>query len=372
MPDSCRYPELRSNLQLIKPYIPGKPVEEVERELGITGAIKLASNENPLGPSPLALKSIQRHIQNVNYYPDGNGYYLKQALAEKWKVKVEQLVLGNGSDELLGLLTQAFLNPGEEAVAVYPTFSEYEYAVRKAGGTLNYIPLKGKNFDYNLEAAFDRLTERTRLIFICSPNNPTGTIVDQRRMERFLDYLPPRLLVVMDEAYREYVTDPECSFGPAFVHQHRPVISLRTFSKIYGLAGLRIGYAIAPEKIASDLNRIREPFNVNSPAQAAALAALADKKHLENSLCLVEEGKRQLARGLGKLGLTPVPSQANFYFVDVGVDSRKVFERLLQRGIIIRSGDIFGYPTFIRVTIGTEPQNQRFLETLVEVLKELD
>lgn len=371
MPDRYQYPELRSCLQLIKPYIPGKPAEEVKRELGITGAIKLASNENPLGPSPLALERLQRSFQHIHYYPDGRGYYLKQALAKKWEVKEEQLVISNGSDELLNLLTQAYLNPGEEAVMVYPTFSEYEFAVRKAGGTPKYIPLEGENFNYNLEAVLGQLTEQTRLVFICSPNNPTGTIVDRREMEQFLDRLPSRLLVVLDEAYGEYVTDPDYGCSLDFIHQHRPLISIRTFSKIYGLAGLRIGYAIAPEKIASDLNRIREPFNVNSLAQAAALAALDDEQHLQSSLRLVEEGKLQLARGLAELGLTPVPSQANFYFVDVKAHSRKVFARLLQRGVIIRSGDIFGYPTCIRVTIGTEQQNRRFLEALAGVLKEL-
>ncbi|HHX88095.1 MAG TPA: histidinol-phosphate transaminase [Firmicutes bacterium] len=371
MPDRYQYPELRSCLQLIKPYIPGKPVEEVERELGVTGAIKLASNENPLGPSPLALERLQRSFQHIHYYPDGRGYYLKKTLSEKWGVKEEQLVTGNGSDELLSLISQAYLNPGEEAAMVHPTFSEYEFAVYKAGGTPKYIPLEGENFEYNLEAIFSQLTERTRLVFICSPNNPTGTIVGRKELERFLDRLPSRLLVVLDEAYGEYVAGPDYGLGLDFIKQNRPVVSIRTFSKIYGLAGLRIGYAIASEKIASELNRIREPFNVNSLAQAAALAALADEKHLQNSLSLVREGKRQLARGLAELGLTPVPSEANFYFVDIKADSQKVFERLLQRGVIIRTGEVFGYPTYIRVTIGTEHQNRRFLEALADVLKEI-
>ncbi len=371
MPDGYQYPELRLCLQQIKPYIPGKPVEEVERELGITGAIKLASNENPLGASPLALESMQRHIHGIHYYPDGSGHYLKQALANKLGVEKEQVVLGNGSDELLSLLAQAYLNPGEEAIAVYPTFSEYEFAVRKAGGAVKHIPLEKETFEYNLETILSRLTDRTRLVFICSPNNPTGTVVGRQKMLRFVEHLPPRLLAVLDEAYIEYADDPDHEGSLDFIRRQLPVIVLRTFSKIYGLAGLRIGYAIAPEKIASDLNRIREPFNVNLLAQAAALAALNDKQHLQSSRSLVQAGKQQLVRGLGEMGFAPVPTQANFLFVDVKVDSRKVFEGLLRLGVIIRSGDIFGFPTFIRVTVGTEEQNRRFLEALAKVLKGL-
>ena len=278
----------------------------------------MASNENPLGPSPLSLRALQDQVQNVHYYPDGGGFYLKRALAEKWGVKEKQLVLGNGSDELLGLLTQAYLEPGEEAAAVYPTFSEYEFSVRKMGGNLNYIPLEGEKFDYNPEAILERLTEQTRLLFICNPNNPTGTALGRQGIEDLLDRAPPGLLVVLDEAYGEYAGDPDYGSGLDFIHKDRPVVSLRTFSKIYGLAGLRIGYAIAPEGIAADLNRIREPFNVNSLAQAAALAALKDEQHLRASLHMVREGKEQLARGLAELGLEPVPSQATFILLMSG------------------------------------------------------
>lgn len=363
-------PKKRDCLELIKPYVPGKPVEEVERELGLKDVIKLASNENPLGPSPLALEALQRFLERLHYYPDGNCFYLKQLLARKLGVEPGQLVVGNGSDEVLTFLTMAYINPGDEAVMAQPTFSEYEFAMRLAGGIPRYVPLAGGAFSYDLEAMDGAINGRTRLVFICSPNNPTGTIVGREALGRFLDGLPPGILVVLDHAYLEYVTDPDHGTGLEWIQQGRPVILLRTFSKIYGLAGLRIGYGIAPAGIIEDLNRVREPFNVNGAAQAAALAALEDGEHLRRSLQLVEDGRRQLTEGLEKLGLAAVPTQANFVFVDIKADSRRVFTALLRRGVIVRTGDIFGYPTYLRVTIGTAEQNSRFLEALQEVLPE--
>ena len=307
-------PLIRNCLTAIKPYVPGKPVEEVERELGLRDVIKLASNENPLGPSPLAVETLKKQLACLHYYPDGNCYYLKQELAERLKVGPENLIFGNGSDELLSLITLAYLNPGEEALAVQPTFSEYEFAVRLMEGTMRYVPLSGRDFDFDLEGLVGEVNEKTRLLFICSPNNPTGSIMRRRQLEALLDRLPPGVLVVLDQAYYEYVTDPDYPSGLEYVQEGRPVILLRTFSKIYGLAGLRIGYGIASREIVQDLNRVREPFNVNSVAQVAARAALGDQGHLERSRALVEKGRKQLQEGLARIGLSPVPPEPTLFY----------------------------------------------------------
>ena len=361
-----RKPELRRCLELIQPYVPGKPVEEVKRDLGLQNVVKMASNENPLGPSPLALEALRRSLDRLHYYPDGNCYYLKAALSEKLRVEPAQLILGNGSDELLSMLTAAYINPGDQAVSVRPSFSEYEFAMRLMGGELIIVPLAGADFQYDLDAVAAAITGKTRLVFICSPNNPTGSAVSAAALHRFLEALPPGVLAVMDEAYYEYASGEYDALE--YVRRGLPVAVLRTFSKIYGLAGLRIGYGAAPATVIADLNRVREPFNVNSAAQTAAAAALEDEAHLERSRELVEAGKLQLSEGLTRMGLTPVPTQANFFFIDIKTDSKKVFQALLNRGVIVRTGDIFGYPTYIRVTIGTAAENKLFLESLAEVL----
>jgi histidinol-phosphate aminotransferase len=361
-------PQLRPCLALIKPYIPGKPAAEVERELGIKNVIKLASNENPLGPAPLALQALQQSLGSLHLYPDGYCYDLRLAIAGRCGIKPEQIVFGNGSDELPSMIAAAYISPGDEAVSIKPTFSEYEFAMCLMGGNINYVPLVGNDFRFDLEAVRAAITDRTRLVFICSPNNPTGSAVAQKELKRFLESLPPGVLVVLDEAYHEYAPAGAALNTLQFIREGCPLITLRTFSKIYGLAGLRIGYGIAPAPVIEDLNRVREPFNVNSAAQAAALAALQDEQHLQRSRDLVEKGKEQLARGLQELGLRPVPTQANFIFVDLRRDAKQVFLELMRRGVIVRSGDIFGFPTYIRVTIGTAEQNALFLEQLAAVL----
>lgn len=361
-------PALRRCLELLKPYEPGKPVEEVERELGLSGVIKLSSNENPLGPSPAALKAVAELLPRLHYYPDGSCHQLRKALSKKFGVGADMIVAGNGTDELLTLIALAYINPGDEAVIAQPTFSEYEFAVRLMGGIPRFVPLAGEEFRYDLDALAAAVNERTRLLFICSPNNPTGTIVRRDELDRFLSSLPPAVLVVLDQAYAEYVFDPSHPDGIAYIREGRPLLVMRTFSKIYGLAGLRIGYALAPAAVAADLNRVREPFNVNAAAQAAAVAALEDNEHLARSRALVERGRRQLAAGLARLGLKAVPTEANFCFVDLKTDSRRVCEALLRRGVIVRSGHVFGCPTCIRVSCGTEEQNARFLKALEDVL----
>lgn len=364
-------PKMRDCLQLIKPYEPGKPVEEVERELGLQNVIKMASNENPLGPSPLAAGAMRDSIDQMHIYPDGNCYYLKEKLAGKLGVDPGRLIFGNGSDELLAMLSLAYVSPGEEAVMPEPSFSEYEFAMRLQGGIPKTVPLRGKNFLYDLEAMLEAVGGKTKLIFICNPNNPTGSAVDGKQMERFIERLPDNIVLVLDQAYIEYSDDPEGISGLKYIREGYPVIALRTFSKIYGLAGLRIGYGIAPAEIIADLNRVRQPFNVNAMAQKAAIAALEDDEQVARSRRLVAEARIQIKDGLEAMGLKPVPDQANFCFIDIKTDSRQAFQALLKKGVIVRTGDIFGQPTYIRVTYGTKKQNERFLAALKEVLAEL-
>ncbi len=364
-------PEMRSCLELIKPYIPGKPVEEVERELGLKNVIKLASNENPLGPSPAAIEAMQKTLVNMHIYPDGNCYYLREALSAKLSVRPEQLIFGNGSDEILSFLTMTYLSPGDEAVMVDPSFSEYDFAVRIMGGIPKRVNLEGADFSYNIDRILENVTDKTKMVFICSPNNPTGSIIKSNNLDRLILSLPEKVMVVLDQAYVEYVDDSEHAEGFNYIEEGFPVVALRTFSKIYGLAGLRIGYGVAPVEIISDLNRVREPFNVSAIAQVAALAALKDDKQIERSRDMVFSARRQVAEGLAMLGLKPVPDQANFCFVDLGVDSKQAFSALMQKGVIVRTGDIFGFPTYIRVTYSTPDDNKRFLTALAGVLSDL-
>jgi histidinol-phosphate aminotransferase len=356
----------RNQILAIKPYVPGKPVEEVERELGISNAIKLASNENPLGPSPLAVEAMAKTISKVSAYPDGNCYYLKNALSEHLGVTPGHLIVGNGSDEILKLITEAFLNEGEEAVVADPSFSEYDFSVKIMGGTTVAVPLT--DYTHDLKAMRAAVTEKTKLVFVCNPNNPTGTTVGRKQVTELIDSLPEGVITILDEAYYEYVADPEYPESIDFIHQGKNVIVLRTFSKIYGLAGLRIGYGVANPELIGSLMRVKEPFNVNMMAQVAALAALEDKEHVARSRELNEEEKIFLAGEFTRLGLFHVPTQANFIWLRVAADCRSVFNALLKRGVIVRTGDIFGAPDVVRVTIGTREQNKRFIMMLEEVL----
>jgi len=363
-------PSKRECLEKIKPYVPGKPVDEVKRELGLQEVIKLASNENPLGPSPHAREAMQKALQEVCLYPDGNCFRLKTVLSERLGIQNEQLIIGNGSDELLKLLSETYISYGDEVVLPEPTFAEYEFAARIMGGIPRFIPLN-QDFEIDLEAMRDAINEKTRVVFLCNPNNPTGTIVRHRQLYNFIRDLPSRVIVVLDEAYSEYASDPYFPRSLDLFELGKPLFIMRTFSKIYGLAGLRIGYGIGSPTLISDISRVKEPFNVNHLAQVAAEAALKDDLHLAHSRTLVEESRRQVALGLEKMNLIPVPSYANFYFINIKVDSQKAFSLLLQRGIIVRTGDVFGYPTYIRVSFGTLKQNQLFLDALKDVLEEL-
>lgn len=346
----------------ITPYSPGKPIEEVERELGLTGSIKLASNENPRGPSPKALAVLNEAAKTLHRYPDGGGHYLRLALADHWKVAPDQIILGNGSDEVITLLTRAFLEAGDEAILADPSFVVYKIDVAAAHARPVPVPLK--DFRHDLPAMAKAVTPKTRLMFVCNPNNPTGTYVTAAEVSAFMEAVPPDVIVVFDEAYYEYVTATDYPDTLSMLKGGRNVVLLRTFSKIYGLAGLRIGYGLTTPEIVRHLNRIRPPFNTNSLAQKAALAALSDEEHVRESRRVNTEGMASLAERLKALGLRVVPSQANFLYFDVKRDGKAVFEALLRQGVIVRH--LGG--TFLRVTVGLPQENDRFIAALQAVL----
>jgi histidinol-phosphate aminotransferase len=355
------------NVSRLIPYQPGKPIEEVKRELGLTEVTKLASNENPLGPSPKVVQAMRETAEKVYLYPDGACYELRQSVASHLNLPEDHLILGNGSDEIIHYLGVTYLQPDDEVIQADPSFVRYEAAAILNDAHCIKVPLK--NWAHDLEEMAARITERTRLIFIANPNNPTGTIVTRREVDALLDRVPEQTLVVLDEAYFEYVEHPDYPRSVDYVRERRNVILLRTFSKAYGLAGLRLGYGIARPEIIGHLNQVREPFNVNLIAQAAGVAAIADREHVEKTRQMNAEGKQTLYRAFEALGLEYAPTEGNFIWVDVGRNSRDVFNALLKRGVIVRTGDIFGAPTHLRVTIGTHTQNAIFLNALEEVLK---
>ena len=353
---------IHSHIASLVPYVPGKPIDELERELGIPRAVKLASNENPLGPSPKALAVLAETAATLHRYPDGAAHRLRTALADRHKLTPDHVILGNGSDEILGLLARAFLSPGDEAVMADQTFVIYKMEVTAAHGKPVIVPLK--QWQHDLPAIGAAITNKTRLVFICNPNNPTGTMVTEAEVNVFMQRVPEDVIVVFDEAYYEYVQDQDFPDSLSWVTQRRHAIVLRTFSKIYGLAGLRVGYGLTTPEIAGYLNRIRPPFNVNTVAQQAALAALTDDEHVARSRALNAAEMAIVRAGLVALGFQPVPSQANFLFFDVGRDGRAVFEALLRQGVIVRH--IEG--RLLRVTIGLPEENRYFLDALKKVL----
>jgi len=358
---------VRDGIEDLVPYPPGKPIEELERELGISGSIKLASNENPLGPSPKAVEAIKEKLHTINRYPDGSGFYLKAKLAEKFGLPQEQIILGNGSNELIELSVRTFLNPGEEAIQPFPTFLVYEKIVRAAGGTMVSVPLEGFNLD--LDRIREAIGQKTKLLFIANPNNPTGLALTRAELENFLQDLPRDLLIILDEAYIEFVTDENVGSGIELLDRHPHLLVIRTFSKLYGLAGLRIGYGFSSPEIIDYLNRVRQPFNANALAQAGALAALDDQDFVQETLNLVQAGLRQLARGLDELGLKYFPTQTNFFLIKTPIPGKVIYERMLRRGVIVRAMDSFGLPDHIRINVGLPQENDRFLNTLKEIVE---
>src|SRR5215475_11284551 len=350
----------------IAPYEPGKPIEELERELGIVDAIKLASNENPLAPSDRVQSAVRAALGSLNRYPDGSGFYLRQALAKKHGVSAEQVILGNGSNELIELLTRTFLKPGDEAVVPHPSFVVYPMIVQAAGGIRVMVMLKDHRLD--LEAMARAITPMTKMVFVANPNNPTATIVSADEVEAFMARMPERTIVVFDEAYMEFAMGPDFPHTLEYVRQGRKVIVLRTFSKAASLAGLRVGYGIADADAISLMNRIRQPFNVNSLAQAAALAALEDDAHVQECVRMIEEGRHFLYDEFTALGIRYVPSRANFILVDVGRSASDIYQRLLKEGVIVRPMTPFGMESALRVTVGTPEENRRLVKALKTVL----
>lgn len=350
------------------PYQPGKPIAELERELGITGSIKLASNENPLGPSPRALAAIRDALDGVHRYPEGSGHALVRKIAAKIGVAPERVVIGNGSNEILELLMRGFMLPGDEAVFAHPSFAVYPLVVKALGGIGRAVPLR--DLTHDLPAMARAITPRTKLVFVCNPNNPTGTAVTKEAFEAFLRAVPDRVIVAADEAYFEYMDDPSRVDSLQYQDSGKIVVTLRTFSKCYGLAGLRIGYGVGHPLLVEYLNRVRQPFNTNVLAQVGALAALDDDEHLRASIENNLRGKIALREGLDALGIGFTPTQANFLLVHLpGANGQEIHDRLLRLGVIVRPMGSYDLPGTVRVTVGTPEENARFLAALREVLR---
>ena len=350
------------------PYEPGKPVEEVQRELGLDRVVKLASNESPYGPFPVALEALARAERELNRYPDAGGWKLRTALAERHGVRLDEVALGSGSDGIVDMLSQVALVPGDEIVCAWPGFPSYGIYATKLGGVARRIPLRDDRHD--LDALADAVTERTKLVYIANPNNPTGTMNTRAELDRYFDAVRGHVLTVLDEAYFEYVSDPDYPDGiEEYFKRGVRVAVLRTFSKIYGLAGLRIGYAVAPEEVVRELAKVRRAFDVSTPAQEAAVASLGDTAEIDTRRRLNTEGLVELDTALRRHGLrTAAPSVANFVFAEVGDDARPLFDELLRLGVIVRPAGGFGAPGAIRVSVGTPEENALFAEALGTVL----
>jgi len=364
--------DIPDNITAITPYPPGKPIDELEREYGISGSIKLASNENPWGPSPKVMAALQDELPNLNRYPDGSCYYLSRAIAEKKGVDPSEIVLGNGSNEVIEFLVKAFVRQGDEVITSHPSFLMYQKFVQIRGGFNHVVPLSG--MEHDLDAIYEKISKRTRLIFIDNPNNPTGTFIERVNLDRFLNKVPDSVVVVLDEAYIDYV-DKNYRIDERLLicnrRGHCPVVLLRTFSKAYGLSGLRIGYGIMAKVVAQCLHKVRQPFNINRMAQVGALAALEDDIFYQRTLSNTKKGLDLLSKKVEEIGCVAYPSQANFFLIDVGGDADKLYQKMLYRGVIIRSMSSYGFPCFIRVTVGTEEENSRFIDVLKDCTGDL-
>ena len=360
------------HIAAIVPYPPGKPMDELEREYGVTNAIKLASNENPWGPSPKAVKAIGEVLSNLHRYPDGSSYYLTEAVAQWIGCDPAEVVLGNGSNEVIEFLVKAFVGTGDQVITSHPSFLMYQKFVQVRGGENIVVPLN--QMAHDLEAIGAAVTGKTRLIFIDNPNNPTGTLISKEAFGRFLASLPESVIVVVDEAYVDFVRLEERIDILDCIRKNSTlpaVVSLRTFSKAFGLAGLRVGFGVMPAEVASLLHRVRQPFNINLLAQAGALAALSDNEHYQRTLTGTKAGLQWLHTEVARLGCTPYPSHTNFFLIDICGDATRLYEAMLYKGVIVRSMKAYGYPNFIRITVGTEEENARFVKALAECLQDL-
>lgn len=351
-------------IENLVPYKVGKPMDELERELGITDSIKLASNENPLGPSPKAIEAVKDVLGGLNRYPDGAYFTLKDKLSTFVGVSSDMLTLGNGSNEIIELLIRTFITTGDEVIMGSPSFAVYPIIVKGAGGVAIEVPLDDLTID--LDAMADKITDKTKLIFIANPNNPTGTIVTSVDFDRFMEKVPDNVIVCMDEAYFEYVGSREFPDSLKYVKEGRSVVILRTFSKIYGLAGLRVGYGIATREISDYMNRVRQPFNVSSVSEAAAIGALDDSDFVTKSINMNNKGFDYLSKELKNLGFEVEPTEANFFLVKVG-NGTEVYNKLLAKGVIVRPMKSYNMDEYLRITIGTEKENKRFIEAFKSV-----
>jgi len=354
------------NITALKPYQPGKPIEELERELGLSNIIKLASNENPLGPSKSALNAIEQASKELTRYPDGNGFSLKAALAEHVQLTADQITLGNGSNDVLELLARTFVSSNDEVIFSQYAFAVYPLVTQAIGAKAVIAP--ASDFGHDLDAMTTLISEKTKLIFIANPNNPTGTALAPKQVETFLKQVPESVIVVLDEAYVEYTTQQFNTV--AWLAGYPNLVITRTFSKAYGLAALRVGYSLSSPEIADCLNRIRQPFNVNSLALVAAVAALADKDYVEQSRQLNEAGLKQFVTGFEQLGLTYILSKGNFITVDVKRNADTIYQSLLQQGVIVRPIANYGLPQHLRISVGLGEENQRCLDALAIALEQ--
>ena len=365
---ACDFYQLATpGAQGLHPYQPGKPVEELERELGIKDSIKLASNENPQGPSEAAIAAIQASLSDCCRYPDASGFKLKQALSAHYGISVDSITLGNGSNDVLDLIGRAFLLPGDEVIYSQYSFVVYMLVTQSSGASAVVVP--ARDWGHDLEAMAAAVTEKTRLIFLANPNNPTGTWFSDQAMRAFMAKVPENVIVVLDEAYLEYVAEPEYMSGLGLQNDYPNLVVTRTFSKALGLAALRVGYAVADPAITDLLNRVRQPFNVNIPALEAAVAVLGDSEYLQRSVELNRAGIQQLEQGFTQLGLSWIPSVGNFITVDCGCDAAPIYAGLLQEGVIVRPVANYQMPEHLRVTVGLPEENARFLSALARVLK---
>ena len=358
--------QFRKNILPLKPYVPGKPIEEVKRELGLKKVTKLASNENPYGPSPKVREAVARAVKTLNRYPDGGCYQLRRFLGKRFHVGLNQIIFGNGSDEIIGMALRALVEPGDEVIVAKPSFLMYSISAQVAGANVKEIPLR--DFRYDLNEMRMAVTPKTKIIFIGNPDNPTGTYVLKTEAEKFLKEIPSDVLIFFDEAYFEFVTAPDYPDSLSLLRQHKNMIVTRTFSKLYGLAGLRIGYGLADVQVIDFLNRVREPFNVNSLAQAAAMACLKDQHYYQRIVDILVKQRQYLYQQLSRLKISFVKTETNFILIDVKRDGHKVFGQLLKRGVIVRDMGAWGLKNFIRVTIGTQEENLKFIEALRQIL----
>lgn len=361
-------PIFKTNIESIHPYEPGKPIKEVQRELGLKNIVKLASNENPLGVSPLAMRAMKKVLKDCSLYPEGGCHEVLHALAQDLKLPPSQIIFGNGSNEIIELVGRGFLSEGDEVVSSESSFLVYPILTQASGGEYVSVPMT-PDYRYDLKALAEAVTPKTKIIFIANPNNPTGTYVRRREVERFLKRVPKRVLVCFDEAYFDFVNAKDFPDILGLVRERiSNILLFRTFSKAYGLAGLRIGYACASPEVIGYLHKIRQPFNVNMVAQAAAKGAIADKAFRKKTRELTFSGREFLSNAFSRLGLEYLPSQANFILVNVGRNGREICKEFLKKGIIVRAMDAYGFDNWIRVTIGLPKQNRLFLKRLVKFL----